>query len=207
MNKNMVVYLIACAFIFLSACRLFSSNGAKKSTDKLPPYTHLVECRNSKLNWKGSKDSGDSHRGSVAIKKGELTIIEGVVSEGYFEIDMMSIAVNKELEQSYASILIAHLGSADFFEVEQYTTAQLKIESVTKDSISGVLTIKGVSKSIAFPYSMEKNGKNVSIASSFTIDRTRWGIEYNSPSVFNDLGDYAIRDKILFDIKLIASEQ
>jgi len=203
MKKNKIVYIFSALILFISACRLFSSNGVGSSKDKASTYTHVVDSELSEVHWKGSKKSG-SHKGEVAIKRGKLGIDKGKVIDGYFEIDMLSISVNEELENDYASKLVGHLSSADFFEIEKYTLSTLKLMSATKDSISAILTIRGIPKLVTFPYAMELNGKTANVKSSFAIDRTDWGINYNSPSKFQDLGEYAIDDEILFELKLTA---
>ena len=37
----------------------------------------------------------------------------------------------------------------------------------------------------------------------FSIDRTRWGIEYSSGTIFAELGDKAIRDNIDYRLELV----
>ena len=201
MKKNKIVYVFVGLMLFASACRLLSFNSEVSSKEK--NYSHVVDSELSEVHWKGSKKLG-SHRGEVAIKRGKLGIDEGKVVDGYFEIDMLSISVNEELAEDYASKLIGHLSSVDFFEVEKYTSSTLKIESVTRDSITALLRIRDVTRPITFPYTMNVSENAVNVESSFAIDRTDWGINYNSPSKFQDLGDYAIDDQILFEIKLTA---
>ena len=39
---------------------------------------------------------------------------------------------------------------------------------------------------------------------NFKINRTKWGVVYNSGNFFEDLGDYMIKDEIEFDIFLLS---
>ena len=53
---------------------------------------------------------------------------------------------------------------------------------------------------------MKLSKNNTLLANSeFSIDRTRWGIKYNSANFFQDLGDRAIKDEIYFDISIVAN--
>ena len=61
-----------------------------------------------------------------------------------------------------------------------------------------VLTIKGISEKIEFVSSIYGN----KATSSIKIDRTKYGIEYGSGSVFKSLGDKMIYDEFELIIDL-----
>ena len=66
------------------------------------------------------------------------------------------------------------------------------------------MTIKGITHSVTFPAKVEINGLNFLATAKIKIDRTKWGIEYNSGNFFKDLGDKLILDEILFDVYLLS---
>ncbi len=73
--------------------------------------------------------------------------------------------------------------------------------------MQGNLTIKEDTKNISFPVSISKDGKKLTINSDeFTIDRTKWKVNYGSKSVFEGLGDKFISDNVLLKIKVIATK-
>lgn len=63
----------------------------------------------------------------------------------------------------------------------------------------GKLTIKGVRK----PVTVEIAVNSQHIKASATIDRTLFGIKYNSASYFQDLGSYAIRNTFEIEADLV----
>jgi polyisoprenoid-binding protein YceI len=84
-----------------------------------------------------------------------------------------------------------HLRSADFFEVEKYPDLVFKSTKVTKKGknlmLTGDLTIKGVTKSVTFPFQIagwlpadEHSGGKMGIAAETTINRRDFGINWGS---------------------------
>jgi hypothetical protein len=52
------------------------------------------------------------------------------------------------------------------------------------------------------PYFFQVDNGDAVATASFSIDRTLWGITFNSGNFFKNLGEYMIDDAIQFDIKL-----
>lgn len=162
----------------------------------------------SSIDWIGKKVSGQ-HNGTILLKEGVLDIEKGKIKSGKITIDMESITCS-DLEGDWNKKLIGHLNSADFFDVKNHKTATLEIKEVkniekNKFNVSGDLTIKGITKEINFPATIEfKDGKLAAFA-EVNVDRTLYDIKYGSGKFFEDLGDKMIDD--LFTIKFkIAAE-
>jgi polyisoprenoid-binding protein YceI len=118
---------------------------------------------------------------------------------------MNSILVtDKDMSEKGKSKLKKHLTNDDFFETNNYPEAILEITSSTSDSLEANLKIKNITKSITIPYSLIKDNGKINANSSFSIDRTLWGVTYKS-SFFKNLTDRLIDDAIQFDIELIGS--
>ncbi|MBN2812502.1 MAG: YceI family protein, partial [Bacteroidales bacterium] len=113
--------------------------------------------------------------------------------------------------------LVGHLKSADFFEVEKYPTARFVITKVSKltsqsaatakatHRIEGNLTIKDITKKIAFNASVNvRNGKLIASTQLFTINRTLWGVNYQSKSIFANLKDQFIDDDMTLSVELVS---
>ena len=181
------------------------------SSFTISPHTNdvKVNTKNSKLIWTGSKPTG-SHTGSMDIVSGFLTFDHGNFVGGTFSIDMQSLATNDMSEESNKK-LDRHLKNEDFFDVEKFSDANLKITKVFKIddrnySVLADLTIKGITNPIAFEAEVTGNGNSFVAASKFTIDRTKWGVEYKSGNIFKNLGDKIIYDDIEFDVFLISNK-
>jgi polyisoprenoid-binding protein YceI len=103
------------------------------------------------------------------------------------------------------SKLKKHLTNDDFFETNNYPEATLEITSSTSDSLKANLKIKNITKSITIPYTLNQVNGEITANSSFSIDRTLWGVTYKS-SFFKNLTDRLIDDAIQFDIELVGSK-
>lgn len=110
-------------------------------------------------------------------------------------------------------MLVDHLKSADFFDVATHPEAKFEITSseavAGNDSInykiSGNLTLKGVDKNVTFGAKVTKDGEvYTAVSEKFAIDRTQWGVNYGSKSVFADLKDKIVSDNIELKIKIVA---
>jgi len=165
----------------------------------------------STIEWKGFKPTG-THYGTINIDKGELNLEDNVIQSGTFLIDMTSIEVN-DLEGEDKAGLEGHLkgsmeGKEDhFFNVEKFPTGTFEVTGVSTDAdgkmmLSGNLELKGNKNNITIPVSLATNNDSLTLTSeTFTIDRTKWSVNYSSKSVFEDLGDKFINDDI--ELKIV----
>jgi len=187
---------------------------------------YTVNTNESNIEWVGTKVSG-YHEGEIKLKGGQLMVSENNLVGGNFVIDMPTIAVtgpegsNEEMDQK----LLGHLKSPDFFEIEKHPEATFEITSVApftgsvQDStdarqasiseykvtdpthtISGNLTIKGITKNVTFPAKVSVSDNSVNALAKFNVDRTQWNIVY--PGQTDDL----IRNDIHFGIKVQATK-
>jgi polyisoprenoid-binding protein YceI len=71
------------------------------------------------------------------------------------------------------------------------------------DMLEGNLTIKNKINKVKFPISLVKVDDVVTMTSTeFKINRTLWGVNYGSKSIFDDLGDKFIDDDISLQINI-----
>ncbi|SFS46433.1 YceI family protein [Lutibacter maritimus] len=172
--------------------------------------TYTVTNENSILNWKGFKPTG-THNGTVAIKDGNLVVSDGKLTGGNFTFDMNSIVVlDIPADDEYNAKLVGHLKNSDFFDVENNPTVMFKITEVLHEGttlVKGDLTIKGITKSIEFPVSLNKTTDGVElVGNAFKIDRTEYNIQYKSQKFFDDLKDKFINDEFEISFKVNASK-
>jgi len=167
------------------------------------------------LNWTGSKALGSSHQGTINVSKGTLGLTtDGKITTGNFTIDMTSITNTDLAVGQGKEKLEGHLKAGDFFDVAKFPTGSftiLKVEPVKgtpsiTHNVTGNLTLKGVKKSITIPANIAMvGGKITAVTSSFTIDRTAWGIQYGSGSFADLAKDKIINDDIALVLQLSAS--
>jgi polyisoprenoid-binding protein YceI len=185
-----------------------------------------LKTADSKIEWIGTKVTG-YHTGEVPIKSGELFVKDGAVTGGKFVMDVANLSVSgpKGVDAESNTKLLGHLKSADFFDVQKHPEATFELTSLrpfegnvtdTADprqdeineykvgnpthTISGNMTIKGVTKNIEFPARVTVSGDNAEAIAKFNIDRKQWGIVY--PGKPDDL----IRDNVHLGIKITAAK-
>ncbi len=192
--------------IFLSILAIVALTGSSLSAQN-----YIVDAGESSLAWKGNKLTG-SHNGVVSIRDGSLSKNEKGMT-GKFAIDMTTIDC-LDMEGEYGEKLVAHLNNEDFFNVEKFPVATFVVTSLTsmeepgKDInavVQGDLTIKGITNRIFFPAYVSSDENGLKANASFSIDRTKWEIQYGSGSIFDGLGDRIIYDDIEFDLVLVAN--
>jgi len=174
---------------------------------------YVTDVTKSSIEWKGFKPTG-THNGTINIDTGVFQFDNGTIQSGTFLIDMNSIT-NLDMEGDMKMNLENHLKGTvegkegDFFNVNQFPTGAFEITGVEdaggKIMLSGNLTLKGVKNNITFPVSISTEGESLTITSEpFTIDRTKWDVNYGSKSVFDNLGDKFINDEIELKINVVA---
>lgn len=170
-----------------------------------PAYNLNVE--KSVIYWEGSKPGG-THHGTIEVINGRASSEGNSISGGSFEIDMNSIRNLDIQKEETRQKLEGHLKSDDFFDVENFPTATFVITGVHAENpglhkITGDLTIKGISHEVSFPARISMNDQMIHAETDeFVLDRTRWGVNYKSKSIFAEIKDSFIRDemKISLDI-------
>ena len=165
--------------------------------------THEAILENAKISWTGYGEIGGySLTGSIDLKKANIVLDSSKLKSAAMTIDMKSIVYSDEHLQE-------HLRGEDFFDVAKYPTAIFESESIkysdaTHATLKGKLTIKGITKSIQFPVTIQETNKGRTVNGKMVIDRTAFGIRYNSKSFFGDLGDQAIKNNfdLVFELRL-----
>ncbi|WP_274476302.1 YceI family protein [Mangrovimonas aestuarii] len=178
---------------------------------------YTADADNSIIEWKGSKPTG-THNGTINIETGTLQVKDGEILSGTFLIDMNSITV-LDLEGEYKNNLESHLkgtveGKEDhFFNVAKFPTGTFEItETKPMDGglllLSGNLSLKDSKHNISFPVTVTTEGDYITIKSEeFAIDRTKWGVNYGSKTIFEDLGDKFVNDDIVLAVNIKAKKQ
>lgn len=178
---------------------------------------YKADTAKSKIMWSGNKPTG-THTGTISLSEGEVMVNDKNLEAGKFSIDMKSIVVTDLKADDGKENLEAHLmgtvegKEGDFFNVNEFPTAMFEITSVEGDqykpTVNGNLTIKGKTNPVSFNATVSYPGDTMFLKSEkFTIDRTLWGVNYGSKSVFDNLGDKFISDDMELEIELHASKK
>jgi polyisoprenoid-binding protein YceI len=168
-----------------------------------------VSKTESQVRWEASKVTG-THWGYVPLKNATLDYSGGKIKGGSFDMDMVNLTVEDLTDAKSKGNLTGHLKSDDFFSVEKFNTSSFKITEAkssngTDYTISGNLTIKGITQKISFPANVTVAGKKVTATGQITFDRTKFDIKFRSGSYFENLADKMIYDEVKLDVKLVAA--
>lgn len=181
---------IAIAFLVAFTTMTATAQDKKISTSK------------SQISWVGKKVTGQ-HSGRISFQDGVLNMKKGELTGGSFTVDMNSIAVTDLKAGEGKEKLEGHLKADDFFGTDKFKTSKLVFKSV-KEKAAGLytvtadLTIKNITKPVTFDLKVGKDNATT----TFKVDRTKYGIEYKSGSIFDGLGDNAIYDEFDLTINL-----
>jgi polyisoprenoid-binding protein YceI len=171
--------------------------------------TFKADVAKSSIAYLAKKVTG-KHEGAVKLLSGSLTLDGETIKTGSFEADMTSITCT-DLTGEWNDKFIGHLKSDDFFSTDKFPKATLEITEGKKDAkgvyqVKGNLTIKGITKPIAFPATIAKAGNTLTATSTIVVDRTLYDIRYGSKSFFDNLGDKAIDNDFTLTVNLVATK-
>jgi len=164
--------------------------------------TYNVDAKASKLEWMGSKVTGSSHNGTIAIGSGTVKLDGDKLVGGDVTVDMKTI-VNLDLtDAKYNKKLVDHLSSEDFFDVAKFPTSKLVLKEGSKGkdgkfTAKGDLTMKSATKPVDFIAAVSEGANGAkTVTVDLTVDRTVWDVRYGSGKFFKNLGDKMIKDEI-----------
>ncbi|WP_316746692.1 YceI family protein [Pedobacter gandavensis] len=168
--------------------------------------TYKVDASKSTITWVGKKFTG-SHNGTINLQSGTLSFNGKKLAGGNFVLDMNSL---KDADNS--ANLEKHLKSEDFFGTEKFPTSTFVVKSFTGNganlTVTGDLTIKGITKPISFPATIAWNadGSVTATADKIIVDRTKYDINFKSKTIFPEIGNKMINDEFELSVKLVAKK-
>ncbi len=181
---------------------------------KRPPDGWLeIDSAESRVEWVG-RNLLNKHHGRIALKGGKLHFDQGQLAGGEFTLDMRSIACQDLSGNPLHDVLVAHLMSDDFFDVELHPEARFVITAAERLAgatpgapnlaVRGEFTLKGVSRALEFVASagLTAEGKAAAQA-AFAIDRTEWNVLYGSGKYFHNLAGHLVNDLIEIQIRIV----
>ncbi|MGB1242762.1 MAG: YceI family protein [Chitinophagales bacterium] len=174
-----------------------------------------IDTKQSSVTFIGTKPVGQ-HTGVIRLSgESNLTVINNAITAGKFDMDLTSFQIT-DIKGEGAQKLATHLQSNDFFDVAQFPTASFEITSVKPSNpdpnaenkvaarathtVSGNLTLKGVTKGIDFPAILKIEANGVKGMANFNIDRTQWGLTYGNDQ---SLGDRFIKPEVNIQLMIV----
>jgi polyisoprenoid-binding protein YceI len=198
--------LLALALVALAACNDPAKDKTKAQTGEAQQASSVsadatkleIDPATSKIEWTGSKVTA-KHEGSFKSFHGTVALAGN---------DPEKSSVNVEIDTDSLSTepanLVGHLKSKDFFDVEHFPKATFASTSIKKGAdkgthtVTGNLTLHGVTKSIVFPATIKTGASGADVDAEFAINRKDFGMVY--PGKADDL----IRDDVVIKLTIRA---
>ncbi len=206
MIRPSLILTIFAALFLLGACANPASDKPAAVTNDAAPVAasspgaqgqrYLITPDSSEIKFVGSKVTG-SHNGSFKKFSGTIDFT------GQPEASRVTINIDTDSLETDTPDLTKHLKTADFFDVAKYPQAtfvstEIKAggEKGASHTITGNLTLHGVTKSITFPATIAISPGAITVDSTFSINRKNFGINYAGAS------DNLIRDDVVLTLKV-----
>src|SRR5205085_12269717 len=117
------------------------------------------------------------HDGGFKKFDGELHVVDGHLTDAGNKIVIDTTSIWADNDR-----WTGHLKSPDFFNVDQMPTATFETTAITvgatNSTVTGNLTLHGVTKQISFPASIQINPDTVEVGAQFVLNRFDFEIKY-----------------------------
>ena len=161
--------------------------------------TLRVTSENSKVGFVASKVTG-SHEGGFNKFTGTVRLNPAKTEASLIDIDIDMGSVFTDSEK-----LTGHLQTADFFLIEKYPTAKFVSTEIkaggeggASHTITGNLTLRGVTKTISFPAAVTVTPAAVTAKAEFALPRSQFGVAYAGKA------DDLIRENVIIKLDVNA---
>lgn len=209
MRKSIVITILS-GLLFLSACSDPAADKTKAVTGEASQVAspaaaaqgqkYTITPQNSKIEFVGSKVTG-SHNGSFADFSGQIDYA------GTPETSRVNITINTDSLTTDTPDLTKHLKTADFFDVAKFPQATFVSTSIkpggekgASHTVTGNLTLHGVTKAVTFPATISIAPDVATVDSTFSINRKDFGIN------FAGARDNLIRDDVVLTLRIRATK-
>ena len=205
------VMLVLAGLLLLASCggdpaanksRAVTGEAAQASPQpsRAAAQKYSITDQNSKIDFVASQVAG-THNGTFQKFSGEIDYT------GNPETSRVNVTIDASSLQADDPKLTAHLKTADFFDVAKYPQATFASTAIksggekgASHTITGNLTIHGVTKSVTFPATITATAEAVNVDADFTLNRKDFGLNYAGPA--NNL----IRDNVVLTLKVHATK-
>ena len=195
-----LMFFAACSDPAADKSKAVTGEAAQVSPQIVQGQKYVITPQNSKIEFVGSKVTGSEH-GSFGDFSGQIDY------SGNIETSRVNITINAESVTTDSAGLATHLKTADFFDVAKYPQVTFVSTSIkpggekgATHTVTGNLTMHGVTKAITFPATITVTPDAATVESSFSINRKEFGINYPGPR------DNLIRDDVVLTLHARATK-
>jgi polyisoprenoid-binding protein YceI len=192
-----IVITILAGLMFLAACSDPASDKTKAVTGEAAPVA-------------SSPATGQGQKYAITPQNSQIAFVGSKVTGNYNgtpEQSLVSINIKSDSITTDTPDLTKHLKTADFFDVAKYPEAKFVSTAIkaggeggASHTVTGNLTLHGVTKSVTFPATINVTPDVATVDSTFSINRKDFGINYAGAA------DNAIRDNVVMTLKIRANK-
>jgi polyisoprenoid-binding protein YceI len=190
------------SLLLICACSNPADDKSKAVTGQAVPVSsaaaqgekYLITPETSKIQFVGSKVTG-SHNGAFEKFLGTIDF------NGQPEKSRVSITIEMSSVTTDTPAVTKHLQTPDFFDAVKYpqstfVSTEIKPggEKGATHTVTGNLTLHGVTKSIAFPATIAVSPGAITVDSTFALNRKDFGVN------FAGAADNLIRDEVVLTL-------
>lgn len=203
-----IAITILTGLMFVTACsdpaadqpRATTGAATQVSPQSVAGQKYQITSQNSKVEFIGSKVTG-SHNGSFQQFSGEINYA-GAPERSRVRVTMDTNSLTTDDPK-----LTQHLKTADFFDVAKFPQATFESTEIkaggssgATHTITGNLTMHGVTKSVTFPATINVSPDLATVDANFSINRKDFGINYAGAQ------DNLIRDDVVLKLTIRANK-
>ena len=158
--------------------------------------TATISEKQQTISWIGKAAVGGyAPEGTLEIKRASIIFSSEEITDLQLVVDM------KSLEQENQQ-LRDHLLEKDFFYTEKYPEATfnlIKATLITNGTVQlkGMMIIRGETQEETIEATVVYSEERISLQFEHIMDRTRYGVNHNSPTLFKRLKENAIADEFV----------
>lgn len=192
--------------------RPLEKQAAPPPAPKLNDGVQALDLSESHVVWIG-RNLINKHTGEAAISSGQVEFREGLPVRGEVTLDMRRLTCSDLAGNALHDVLIHHLESDDFFDVERFPEARFSFDRAEPLSekpgsrnlrLHGQLTLRGITKPLVVDAAagITAEGKGA-LQATLGVNRTDWGVLYGSGSFFKRLAGHLVNDEIEIQLRIL----
>lgn len=173
------------------------SRNAPQSKPSANATRYDFDPSTSKIEWVGSKVTG-KHEGGFRQFHGFVSLVDGTPEKSDVTVEIETDSLFSDSDK-----LVGHLKSPDFFDVTKFPKASFASTEVKSGgskgathTVTGNLTLHGVTKSVTFPATIRTTAAGVDVDAEFVINRKDFGLVYAGKP------DDLIRDDVVIKLTI-----
>ncbi|PIB35350.1 hypothetical protein BFP72_08050 [Reichenbachiella sp. 5M10] len=207
MNTRNTLMMTILSAAILTACGGKKSTTEEATTDAVASeakaMTYTVDQSASTVNWSGEVAGVYGHNGLIGIAEGTVSTVGDSIVGGTVVIDMTTIQPLDSAsysEEHPASDLVAHLSTEDFFMVEENPTSTFVIKSHSGNTLTGDLTVRGITKEeTATITSLTATPEGLTASADLVFDRQDYEVSW-----VHYMEDMILSDDITIKLDIVA---